>query len=305
MSSAKPEHDAAPPDTETRLDVVIVAYRSRNLLRRCLQSLRVGAPSGGLRVFVIDNASGDGTVGMVEEEFEEVELRAQDSNLGFAAATNIGIRAGSAPYVLVLNPDAAPEARTLGVLIELLETRPELGCVGPALYREDGSFDHAARRSFPTPLSALGHFSGIGRRLRSGPLAGYRSPGTNRGPVDAVNGAFMLMRRSALEQVGLFDEGYWMYMEDLDLSRRLALAGWRTWFEPSVRALHSKGGTTGGHRDARLTIAFHRGMGRFYRRHYGPARPASLNLLIYLGIGLKLALALLAGVVARTPGPAE
>jgi N-acetylglucosaminyl-diphospho-decaprenol L-rhamnosyltransferase len=283
---------------EPRLDVVIVAYRSRALLGRCLDSLRAHPPEGGLRTIVVDNDSGDGTVEMVASDYPEVELIAERSNHGFAVATNIGISRGSAPYVLALNPDAAVEEGTLQTLLELMDAERRIGCAGAALFREDGSFDHAARRGFPTPLSALGHFSGLGRRLDSGPLAAYRAPEVERGPVDAVNGAFMLMRRAALEQVGLFDEGYWMYMEDLDLCKRLADGGWITFFEPAARATHSKGGTTGGQRDARLQIAFHRGMGRFYRRHYAPGSPAPLNALIYAGIGLKLAASLLAGALA-------
>ncbi len=275
------------------LDVVIVAFRSRELLGRCLDSLLSWPPADGLNVTVVDNASGDGTVEMVREHYPDVTVLPQADNLGFATATNIGIRSGQAPYVLALNPDAAVAEGTLQILIDRMDADPDIGCSGPALFREDGSFDHAARRGFPTPLSALGHFTGVGRHLDSGPLAGYRAPEVERGPVDAVNGAFMLLRRDALEQIGLFDEGYWMYMEDLDLNRRLADAGWITWYEPGVRAVHTKGGTTAGRRDARLTIAFHRGMGRFYRRHQASHNSPALNALVYAGIGVKLALALL------------
>ncbi len=173
-----------------------------------------------------------------------------------------------------------------------MERDPRIGCAGPALYQEDGSFDHAARRGFPTPLSSLAHFTGIGRRVESGPLAAYRAPEVESGPVDAVNGAFMLLRREALDEIGLFDEEYWMYMEDLDLNYRLARAGWITWYEPSVRAIHTKGGTSKeeGRRSAKLEIAFHRGMGRFYRKHYAADHAEPFNWLIYLGIGLKLLL---------------
>ena len=276
-----------------RVDVVIVSHRGGELLQRCLLSLRRHLPAGEASVTVVDNASGDGTAEMVAREFPEVALRPQSRNLGFATAQNIGIRAGSAPYVLVLNPDAAIEAGTLPPLLELLDSEPAIGCAGPALVREDGSFDHAARRSFPTPLSALGHFTGVGRRLGGGALAAYRAPEIESGPVDAVNGAFMLLRRRALEQVGLFDEGYWMYMEDLDLCRRLADACFLTWFEPRSQAIHTKAGTTEGRRGARLNVAFHRGMGRFYRRHEARARSAPMNLAVYCGIGVKLAISLL------------
>ncbi len=279
------------------LDVVIVSFRSKELLGRCLQSLRENSLPGGMTVTVVDNASGDGTAEMVAEVYPWARLLAQSENLGFGAATNLGFAVGSARYVLALNPDAAIEADTLPVLIELMEADPSIGCCGPALYREDGSFDHAARRSFPTPLSALGHFSGIGRRLPGGRLADYRAPDVGRGTVDAVNGAFMLLRREAFEGVGGFDQGYWMYMEDLDLSYRLAEAGWSTFYEPSVQAIHTKGGTTDGHRDVWLQIAFHRGMGRFYRKHYSGSHNAVANAMIYLGIGLKLVASIVAGAI--------
>ncbi|HKJ35413.1 MAG TPA: glycosyltransferase family 2 protein [Solirubrobacterales bacterium] len=280
------------------IDAVIVSYRSKELLGRCLDSLREHLPGEGSRIIVVDNASGDGTPEMVASTYPDVELLAQDSNIGFGAATNIGIAVGDNPYVLALNPDAAIEADTVGVLVDLMESNSRIGCAGPALYQEDGTFDHAARRSFPTPLSALGHFTGVGRALGGGRLADYRAPEVDRGEVDAVNGAFMLLRRAALEEVGVFDEGYWMYMEDLDLNYRLAREGWLTWYEPSVRAIHSKGGTTGGRRDARLQIAFHRGMGRFYRKHYAPGSSELANLAIYAGIGLKLGVSLTRGALS-------
>jgi len=279
------------------LDVVIVSFRARELLDRCLRSLAAEPATGGQTVTVIDNASGDGTAAMVAADHPGVRLLAQERNLGFGRATNIGIAATTAPYVLALNPDAAVTAGTLDRLVELMDERPEVGCCGPALHREDGSFDHAARRSFPTPLSALGHFTGIGRRLGGGRLADYRAPAVERGPVDAVNGAFMLLRRTAIEEVGAFDEGYWMYMEDLDLSYRLAEAGWVTWYEPGARAIHTKAGTTAGRRDARLQLAFHRGMGRFYRKHYASSHGGAFNALIYAGIGAKLCISLARGAL--------
>lgn len=284
--------------TAPAVDIVIVSYRGRELLRRCLTSLAENPAPGGATMTVVDNASDDGTPAMVASEFADVRLIAESSNLGFARASNIGIRAGAAPLVLILNPDAAIDAETLTILYSTLESNPRIGCIGPELIRDDGSLDHAGRRSFPTPLSALGHFSGIGTRLRGGRLAAYRAPDVDRGPVDAVNGAFMLMRREALAEVGLFDEGYWMYMEDLDLNYRLAEGGWTTFYESRARAFHTKAGTTGGHRDARLNIAFHKGMGRFYRAHYAEANSGLLNLAVYAGIGLKLAASLLAGAAA-------
>jgi N-acetylglucosaminyl-diphospho-decaprenol L-rhamnosyltransferase len=272
------------------LDVVIVSYRSRDLLRSCLEALRAHPPSLPMSVVVVDNDSRDETVEMVEREFPEVNLIAFQANRGFAAATNFGAEVGSAPYLLALNPDTAVTDGALDTVISVIESHADVAVVGPRLERPDGSLDHAARRSFPTPLSALGHFSGLGRRPGSpAGLAAYRAPDTESGPVDAVNGAFMLIRRSAFERAGGFDEGYWMYMEDLDLSYRLAQQGWISWYEPTATVMHVKGGTVGGPRPTRLNWHFHRGMYRFYREHYAPQRSAPFNALVYAGIALKLA----------------
>ncbi len=148
-------------------------------------------------------------------------------------------------------------------------------------------------------LGALGHFSGVGRKVQSGPLAQYRATDVVSGPVDAVNGAFMLCRRVALEEIGLFDEGYWMYMEDLDLCYRLRQAGWLTWYEPSARALHLKHGTSGSVRAPKLVWAFHYGMFRFYRSHYAPKRNPVLNVIVYAGIAVKASGTVAASVISR------
>ena len=283
------------------LDVVIVAYRSRELVRECLGSLRAHPPVGPMTVVVVDNASADGTPEMIASEFPEVELISSARNLGFAAATNLGATRGNAPYLLALNPDTAVTMGALDAVIAVLDTHTEVAVVGPRLERPDGSLDHAAKRSFPTPLSALGHFSRLGRRSgASGRLAAYRAPEVDSGLVDAVNGAFMLMRRSAFEAAGGFDESYWMYMEDLDLSYRLAQVGWRSWYEPAATVMHIKGGTVSGERSARLNWHFHRGMYLFYRHHYAPQRSAALNALVYVGIAAKLASAVAQAAARRS-----
>jgi GT2 family glycosyltransferase len=133
-------------------------------------------------------------------------------------------------------------------------------------------------------------------------LAAYRAPGVSEGPVDAVNGAFMLMRRESLEQVGVFDEGFWMYMEDLDLCYRFAEADWVTWFEPGATVIHVKAGTTGPNRGPRLNYAFHYGMFRFYRKHYARQRSRLANAAVYLGITLKLCLSVVRSSARRALG---
>ena len=279
---------------ERALDVVIVSYRCPELLQACLASLREHPPSCALYVRVVDNASGDGTAELVRSEFPMVELFPNPENRGFAAAANQGIRAGNARFVLTLNPDCELHEGTLDRMLEVADSHPEVGIFGPALIRPSGEPDHAAKRGFPTPLSSLGHFAGLGRRPRApAALRGYAAPDPSRGgPVDAVNGAFMLMRRAMLDEIGAFDERYWMYMEDLDLCYRARQAGWLTWYEPTAVATHMKSGSAGPHRSLRLDYAFHYGMYRFYRDHYAPGRHPLSNAAIYVAIALKLVLSL-------------
>src|SRR5438034_5605416 len=161
------------------LDVVIVSFRSRDLLSPCLMSLRAHPPAARARVWVVDNASRDGTVEMVRSEFPEVELLESDTNLGFSVANNAAIRRGRAPYVLALNPDTRVTDGALDRLLDLMETDSSIGMAGCRLDRGDGTLDHAARRSFPTAIGALGHFSGLGRRGKTPRwLSQYRAPWT-------------------------------------------------------------------------------------------------------------------------------
>ena len=285
---------------EAVLEAVIVSYRCGPLLRKCLESLREHAPARGVRVTVVDNASADGTADLVRREFPGVRLIALEENTGFSAANNLVLRETTAEYVLVLNPDTQLSDGTLDALLRLMDGNPRIGIAGCRLVQEDGTFDHAARRSFPTPASALGHFLRLGRSDRApAALAAYRAPEVSEGPVDAVNGAFMLMRRAMLDEIGLFDEGYWMYMEDLDLCYRAAKAGWITWYEPSVEAVHMKAGSSGHHRRLRLNYAFHYGMYRYYRAHLASERGPLFNALVYLGIALKFVASAAASASAR------
>ena len=282
------------------VDVVVVAYHAHHRLGRCLESLRDQAPtSRRLNVTVVDNGDDAAAPGVVREVLPDSEVLEPHENLGFARATNLGIRRGEGEFILVLNPDTELFAGTLDRLLAVLDERPEVAVVGPKLVRADGSLDHAARRSFPTPLGAFAHFAGVGRLVRGGPLAQYRAPEVEAGAVDAINGAFMLIRRSALESVGLFDEGYWMYMEDLDLCYRLKQAGRLTWYEPAAEALHVKHGTSGALRSPRLVWAFHYGMFRFYRAHYASERSRAVSAIVYAGIGVRAVGTLLVTLVAR------
>src|ERR1700689_417428 len=229
------------------LDIVIVtAAGGRDLLRACLLSLeRHPLQSGEVSVHVADNASGDGTVEMVRKEFPHVDLLEVGWNSGFSIANNLVLARTRGPLVLLLNPDTEATEGALDRCTERMREPPEVGMLGCRLVLPDGSFDHAAKRSFPTPLGALAHFATIGRGLRGGSLTQYRATEIGereRGEVDAVNGAFMLVRREAIRQVGPLDEAYWLYMEDLDWCFRFHRADWRVWYEGGASFVHVKGG---------------------------------------------------------------
>jgi hypothetical protein len=288
---------SSPPD----LEVVIVSHGAEGLLRNCLRSLELYPASCAMRVTVVDSGSPDSTPDMVEREFPWV-LLVRAENIGFSAANNVVLRNNEAATVLLLNPDTEVYAGTLDAALARLRSDERIGMVGCKLVMESGALDHACKRSFPTPLSALAHFTGVGRsKEASGQLSQYRAThlgDDDPGEVDAVNGAFMLCRAEAIREVGLLDEGYWLYMEDLDWCRRFWDSGWKVFYEPAGVALHVKGASSGKRRRPKQEIAFHRGMGRFYRRFDAPKHSALVNAAVYAGVGAKLAVSL--GITAAS-----
>lgn len=281
---------------QPELEVVVVSHGAEALLRRCLRSLAEHPIAGGeMRVTVVDSGSPDGTPEMVAREFPQVRLL-REGNIGFSAANNLVLRESEAAAMLLLNPDTEVYAGTLDAALARLRAEARIGMVGVKLVTESGELDHACKRSFPTPLGALAHFTGVGRGEGAGAALGqYRATHLDEdepGEVDAVNGAFMLCRAEAVREVGLLDEGYWLYMEDLDWCHRFWDAGWKVFYEPAGVALHVKGGSSPRRRAPRQEIAFHRGMGRFYRRFEAPERNPLLNAAVYAGVAAKLAVSL-------------
>lgn len=279
------------------LEIVIVSYRCRELLLACLRSVVANPYTGGpTTVTVVDNASGDGTVTAVRAGFPQLHVVEMPANVGYSAANNVALRQTTADLILLLNPDTEIWPGVLDGMAAVLRDSPRTGVAGCRLVRRDGSFDHAAKRSVPTVADALKYF-----RPGSSP-SGYLAPHVGEhdaGTVDAVNGAFMLVRRQALLDVGLLDEGYWMYGEDLDWCARMRKAGWEVRYNGAVTTLHVKGATAGAHRRLRPNVAFHRSMGRFYRRHVG-GEHLLLDAAVYAGIGAKLGVSLCQSFVVRT-----
>jgi len=283
---------------ERSLEIVIVSHRCLELLLACLRSIDEHPYTGGPQtVTIVDNASDDGTAEAVREAFAHVRFVELPSNVGFAAANNRALRDARADQVLLLNPDTEMWPGVLDAMSAFLVEHPRAGVAGCRLVRRDGSFDHAAKRSIPSVADALRYF----RPGSDGSTGGYLAPDVGEreaGAVDAVNGAFMLVRRDAMQQVGLLDAGYWMYGEDLDWCTRFRRAGWAVLYNGEVTTLHVKGATAGSHRRLRQNAAFHQSMGRFYRRHLG-GEHALLDGAVYAGIGAKLGLSVCHSALAR------
>lgn len=286
---------APAPAERPLLSVVVVSYDCRELLTACLDSLARQREELPFETLVVDNASNDGTAELVRERNPWVRLRRSEENLGFARANNLALEETRGEFVLLLNPDTVVPAGALRAAVEELRARPDVGMLGCKLVQPDGSLDHACKRGFPTPLSALCYFTGVSRlaprsRLLSGYTAGHVDPDSTA-YVDAVNGAFMLARREAVDAVGPLDESFWMYGEDLDWCRRFWNSGWAVLYWPGVSVTHVKGGCSGRRRNLPTNYAFHRAMWLFHRKH---ARGAGrlLTPVVWTGIHAKLLLSL-------------
>ena len=257
------------PETgRDQLDVCIVSWRTRELLRRCLRSV-VGRPEAA-EVIVVDNASGDGTVEMVRGEFPGVSLIANDSNLGFAAGSNQAIRASSAPFVLLLNPDTEVRAGALAALLEVFAEEPQVGAAAPQLLLPSGAVQRSCR-SLPEPAALFFDALGLSRLFPGSPTLGrYRMTHwdhNTRREVAQPMASALALRRAALDEVGLLDEDFPLYFNDVDLCHRLRQAGWRIVFEPQAQVTHHHGQSTRQVRPAAI-LDSHRGLIRFYRKHY-------------------------------------
>jgi GT2 family glycosyltransferase len=270
------------------LSIVIVTHNVKGLLRDCLRSVLASQTPFPFEVCVVDTGT-DASAAMVREEFRNVLVIEAPENPGYAAANNLGLRRARGAYCLLLNPDTILPPHALARTVAALEADPSIGILGPKLVLADGSLDRACRRSFPTPQNALFHFLGLARLFPRSPRFGaynltYRDPDQVY-DVDAVTGAFLLVRRRVLEQIGLLDETFWMYGEDLDLCWRSRARGWRTRYFPAVQVRHLKGQSSRG-RSWRCTYEFFRAMLVFYRKHYAPRSSAALNVLVMAGIVL-------------------
>ena len=276
------------------LCVIIVNYNTRDLLRECLRSVFASVGAGALHVHVVDNASHDGSDQMVRTDFPQVRLTHNAENCGYAAANNLVLRQClPAAYILLLNPDTLLPPDALARLVRFFDEHPDAGAVGPKLVRPDGSLDLACRRSFPTPEISFYRMVGLSKLFpRSRMFGRYNLTYLDAGQtseVDAVVGACMMVRGALVQQVGVLDEQFFMYAEDLDWCKRIKDATnprtgrhWQVWYDAEVVVRHVKRAASNG--SARAQLAFNETMLQFYRKHYAASTPFWLDRLVVGGI---------------------
>lgn len=250
-----------------KLTVVIVNYNVKHYLEGCLLTLPAALGSLSCQVVVVDNASTDGSENYLCNRFPHLIYLYNRKNLGFAAACNQGIRLARGEYILLLNPDTElPESGSLESAVCFMDRHPEAGSVGARMFTPQGEFLRESARGYPTLAATFGKLSGLGRFIPS--WGKYYSPVRNvEAPVEVevLAGAFMLLRREALDKCGLLDESFFMYGEDVDLSCRLLDAGYRNYSLP-IRVIHYKGASTN-HRSFSRLRHFYGAMEIFYRKH--------------------------------------
>jgi hypothetical protein len=269
------------------LSIVIVNWNTRDLLRECLGSIFETVADTSFEVIVVDNGSSDGSAEMVRSEFPTVQVIANTRNLGFARANNQAIRASRGDQLLLLNSDAALTTGAATHLMRCLSTHPEAAAAGARLVNPDGSFQWSFA-NFPSLLGETILLTGLSRLICAPTYPSYpEAQSLLTRPVDWVSGACMMIRRVALDSVGLLDAGYFMYTEETDWCFRATRAGWRIFYVPDARVIHGSG-QSAGKAPERKRAQLYRSKLRFFRKHF----PIFIGGAYWLAVGFASALKL-------------
>lgn len=284
-----------------KLSVVIVNYNVKYFLEQCLLSVQKAVQKARTEkgweteIWVVDNASVDGSVEMVRSKFPEAKVIANDQNLGFSKANNQAIRSTNAEYVLLLNPDTLVEDDTFWKTVDYMDAHPDSGGLGVRMLDGSGHFLPESKRGLPTPWVAFYKIFGLSALFPKSKRFGryhlkYLSE-NEINEVDVLSGAFMLLRKSTLEKVGLLDEDFFMYGEDIDLSYRIQKGGFKNIYFPDTTIIHYKGESTR-KRSANYVFVFYKAMVIFARKHFSQGSAGMFSLLIHLAIYLRAFLSL-------------
>ncbi|SEA36096.1 Glycosyltransferase, GT2 family [Xylanibacter ruminicola] len=259
-----------------KLSVIIVNYNVRPYLTACLDSVQRALEGIESEVFVVDNHSDDDSVEVVSRDYAWVHLINNRDNLGFSKANNIAIRQAQGEYILLLNPDTVVAEDTLKGVIDFMDQHPKAGGAGVRMHNADGTLAPESRRAIPTPFVAARKMLGFTKRYYMSYLS-WDAPAQ----IEVVSGAFMLLRHKAIYEVGMLDEDFFMYGEDIDLSYRLLQGGWQNWYLP-YDIVHYKGQSTS-KSDFRYVHVFYQAMLIFFRKHYS-------HLSFFFSLPVKVAI---------------
>lgn len=291
------------------LSICIVTLNACQYLRDCLESLAAHPASLPTEIIVVDNASRDGTQVMLAQEYPYVTLIQNEKNEGFARPANQAMRRASGRYYLLLNPDTLVLDGALDRLVAFMEEHPQAGIVGPKVLNRDGSLQQPCRRGLPRPWAMASYFLRLYRlfphsKLFGGYLLNYLGEDETH-LVDGVSGSCMLIRRTAAEQAGYFDERFFAYQEDADFCFQAQRLGWQIYYHPQAQITHY-GGQGGSRAEPyRAIFEWHRSYFLYYRKNLAKDYFFLFNWLYYAVMGVKLLLSLLHNLLRRDkhPGP--
>ncbi|MCL4360139.1 glycosyltransferase family 2 protein [Patescibacteria group bacterium] len=278
------------------VSVIVVNYNTRDLLRTCLRQVIAGQTGRfSQEITVIDNGSADGSGAMIRNCFPKVQLIENADNRGFAAANNQGIRISRGRYILLLNSDTEVSFGAIETVVGHMEADQTVGAGTCKLLLPDGSMDPACHRGFPTPWASVSYFSGLERlfphsKIFGGYHQGYKDS-YRAHTIDSPSGAFFLVRRDVVDRIGLLDEAYFMYGEDLDWAYRINAGGWKIMYYPDVTTLHRKKQSGRDHADPELRQKtrryFYETMRLFYRKHYAGKYGPLVTGVVLSGIRIQ------------------
>lgn len=281
-----------------KLSIIIVNYKTYELTKQTIDSLLRQNANFEYEIILVDNASQDGSIEKIQSDFQNImnqktlKVIINDSNLGFSKANNIGIKNSIGEYILLLNSDTKLDEDCLQKCMEYMNEH--IGALGCKIILQDGKLDHACKRGFPTPSASLYYLIGLDKKNpdKYGQYDALYLDEDEIGEVDALMGAFMLMPRSVLNEIGLLDETFFMYGEDIDLCYRIKEAGYKIIYYPETKIIHYKGGSSSEktkpkRRNPKTIYDFHDAMWIFYKKHYIRKYNVVVTVLVFLGIWLK------------------
>ena len=280
----------------TKLSVVIVNYNVKHFIEQCLFSVLKASENIACEIFVVDNNSVDGSVTIIKDKFPQVNLIVNKVNTGFSVANNQAIRLAKGEYVLLLNPDTVVQEDTFTKVITFMDTHADAGGLGVKMLDGQGNFAPESKRGLPTPFVAFYKMVGLSRffpkSVKFGKYHLSYLPQDQINEVDVLSGAFMLMRKSVLDKIGLLDETFFMYGEDIDLSYRIQKSGYKNYYFPETQIIHYKGESTK-RSSLNYVIIFYKAMAIFSRKHFSGSNAFWFNALIHFAIFLKAGIAIL------------